>query len=115
MLYEAIACVPRTQGSEFVLAEQKSVSCKKERQLNQRPDMLTEVRMKCQTNKTSLGCAGRNVSPRRFCRARSKKDSYKLVLIQGCVFAFMPPKPDEIWPRGTRKMELVSDPGSLQY
>lgn len=67
MLYEAIACVPRTQGSEFVLAKQKSVSYKKERQLNQRPDMLTEVRTKCQTNKTSVGCAGRNVSPRHFC------------------------------------------------
>lgn len=67
MLYEAIACVPRTQVSEFVLAKQKSVSYKKERQLNQRPDMLTEVRTKCQTNKASLGCAGQNVSPRHFC------------------------------------------------
>lgn len=68
MLYEAIACVPRTQGSEFVLAKQKSVSYKKERQLNQRPDMLTEVRTKCQTNKNKS----------RLCRTEREPETFLL-------------------------------------
>lgn len=46
--------MPRSQISEFVLAKQNSVSHEQEKQLKQRPYLLTEGRTKCQTNKTKV-------------------------------------------------------------